>query len=105
ANWNILGVDPYRLVRCSSCGLIYLNPRPDADEIGKYYEEMYPCYKHSIESESNSLIRWVRRGNLAARRKHVERASQKKTGKILDVGCATGLFLNEMQLAGWKSYG
>src|ERR1700676_4735773 len=31
----------YRLVRCQDCGLGYLNPRPDAASIGRYYPADY----------------------------------------------------------------
>jgi SAM-dependent methyltransferase len=105
ANWQSLEVDLFRLVRCSRCGLIYLCPRPDKNEIPKYYQGMYSCYKNSVESEKNNLVRWARRRNLINRCRQVERASQIKAGKILDVGCATGLFLNQMRLNGWEAYG
>ena len=103
--WRYYAGEPFRLVRCLQCGLIYLCPRPSPDEIGAFYKEMYSCYKQSVETEKNGIIRWARRKNLSARRKAVERASQCQSGRILDVGCATGLFLNEMQQAGWETYG
>ena len=34
----------FTIVRCRSCGLHYLNPRPTAAEIGRYYTERYPFH-------------------------------------------------------------
>jgi SAM-dependent methyltransferase len=104
-DWQTVAGDDYHLVQCSDCGLIYLYPRPSVDEIGRFYEELYPCYKQSVDSERHALIRWARKRNLANRRKQVERASGRKTGAVLDVGCATGLFLHEMKQAGWEARG
>ena len=36
--------DEFSLMTCLECGLIYLNPRPTAQAIGKFYpDEYYPC--------------------------------------------------------------
>jgi SAM-dependent methyltransferase len=47
----------------------------------------------------------MRRRKLALRRRLIERYSHLGRGTILDVGCATGLFLHEMALAGWDAAG
>src|SRR5271154_2453936 len=31
----------YRLVRCRSCGMVYMNPRPDEASIGQFYPDDY----------------------------------------------------------------
>ena len=31
----------FNLVKCNNCGLIYLNPRPNSNEISKYYNSLY----------------------------------------------------------------
>ena len=33
--------DLFTLVQCPNCGLEYVNPRPDIDEIGAYYRRQY----------------------------------------------------------------
>lgn len=42
---------------------------------------------------------------MVQRRKKIEKYSGCSSGRILDVGCSTGLFLNEMQKAGWSAQG
>jgi hypothetical protein len=31
----------FNIVKCNNCGLIYINPRPTAESISKFYEEDY----------------------------------------------------------------
>lgn len=84
---------------------MYLSPRPGPAEIGLYYPPDYGNFRPAIEDERFSLMRWMRRRKLALRRKLVERYSGCAAGRLLDVGCATGLFLHEMAQAGWQVAG
>jgi SAM-dependent methyltransferase len=93
------------LVRCRHCGLIYLNPRPTADEIGLYYPNDYRPFRPAVEDERFVLMRWFRRRRLNQRRKLIERYSGQTSGRVLDAGCATGLFLRVMEQAGWQVAG
>jgi SAM-dependent methyltransferase len=93
------------LRRCRQCGLMYLSPRPTSDEIGRYYPASYFAHRTAIEDERWGLMRYMRRQKLIQRRRLVEHYSGLGSGRILDVGCATGLFLHEMDLAGWQAAG
>ena len=73
--------------------------------MGAYYPSEYSAYRSAIEDEHFGLMRWVRRRKLVTRRQLIERYSGAQTGRLLDVGCATGLFLHEMALAGWGVVG
>ena len=35
--------EPFKILECKECGLLYTTPRPNKDEIGRYYksEEYY----------------------------------------------------------------
>ncbi len=94
----------YYLQECSICGLIYLNPRPSLDEIERYYPEDYIAYPKAIEDEPYWFRRLDRKYGLHKRIKHVTRRIN-KPGNILDIGCATGIFLHGMQLQGWNTFG
>lgn len=104
-NWGDLCDGDYALVQCSHCGLIYLNPRPSKASIINYYPDDYLPYQPAIEEENFRLMRWVRRIKLQRRRKFVEAFVKKKDGNLLDVGCSTGLFLDEMKRNGWNVLG
>ena len=84
---------------------MYLSPRPTRETIMTYYPESHSFYKCAIEDERFAVMRRMRRRKLVRRRRMVERFSDQKRGRVLDVGCATGLFLNEMSQAGWQAAG
>jgi len=94
----------FRLVRCRHCGLIYLNPRPEPDEMARYYPSDYIAYYRAIEDEPSFSRRLDRRYGLHKRcREVIRRASE--PGHLLDVGCATGVFLDGMCQRGWTVTG
>jgi 2-polyprenyl-3-methyl-5-hydroxy-6-metoxy-1,4-benzoquinol methylase len=93
------------LVECQQCGLVYVSPRPDSNELYALYGE---TYFHNNESGVVGYTDYIAdEGNIrqtANRRlKHVERFA--KVGKLLDVGCATGFFLDEARQRGWQVQG
>jgi SAM-dependent methyltransferase len=94
----------FRLSKCGRCGLVYLTPRPSPDEIGAYYPEDYHPFLYAIEDERSWLRRLDRRYGLHKRcRAVIRRAGQ--PGRVLDVGCATGIFLQGMRQRGWEPQG
>jgi SAM-dependent methyltransferase len=105
AGWQQPVPEGCTLVRCRKCGLMYLNPRPNPDEIGDYYPSDYKPYQSATEDESFWLMGCIRQRKLVQRRRYVEKFSGRQTGSILDVGCSTGLFLHEMQQRGWQTFG
>lgn len=105
ADWKLPGLDAFALVQCTHCGLIYLNPRPAPQAMGTFYPQDYAPFRPAIEDERWALMRWMRRRKMQRRRKLVERYSGLRRGRVLDVGCATGIFLNEMAQAGWEALG
>lgn len=97
------GTERFRLVRCRQCGLIYLNPRPSRDEIGRYYPDNYEPFIRFSCDRSGPLARWSHTRYLDKRCKAV--MGWKSLGHLLDVGCATGEFLARMMEYGWQVQG
>ncbi len=95
----------FPLVRCRQCGLIYLRVRPAPWEMSRYYPPEYKPYRPAIQDEHFWLMRWMRQRKVQRRRRIVERARQSIPGRILDVGCSTGIFLDAMRQAGWETQG
>lgn len=85
----------FTLVSCSTCGLLRQNPRPTIDTVGFYYPSEYDPYSLAIDDEPTIIRRWDRRYGMLKRARAVER--HQPGGRLLDVGCATGNFLNEMR--------
>jgi len=77
-----------RVVRCNRCRLVYTNPRPRADTISEGYRQAVdPDYAREDSSRSINA--------------HLSLHTLKRfahSGRLLDVGCATGYFLNAARL-------
>jgi SAM-dependent methyltransferase len=77
---------------------------PAPEHIERYYPENYDPYARDIKDESSPLRRFLRRRGMNNRVQPLIRRTN-KPGRLLDVGCATGLFLNDMRSKGWTCYG
>ncbi len=93
----------FRLVTCAKCGWIRQNPRPTLETIRAFYPGDYEPFIHPVDDEA-LLRRWDRRYGMIKRCRAIE--SYQKSGRLLDVGCATGNFLHEMRRrGGWDVFG
>jgi len=98
----------FNIVKCAQCGLMRSNPRPNQDSIGFFYPEHYGPYigtqvnQPKIKSFLKSMFKpFVNR--------YINDNSQKLPmmvpSRMLEIGCASGAFLNHMQSLGWKVEG
>jgi 2-polyprenyl-3-methyl-5-hydroxy-6-metoxy-1,4-benzoquinol methylase len=93
------------LVRCRRCGLVYQNPRPTIKQMAMHYPQEYdPFIAQSSVKRSSWLATQAIEYGLNKRCRFVTR--YKRGGRILDLGCATGNFLDAMsKRPGWELYG
>ena len=90
---------PFRFVTCAACGALYQSPRPGPDVIGQFYPSQYDPFRPAIEEQTSSRAgRWLKHRQLRTRCDQVTRLAA--GGRLLDIGCSTGLFLNEMRRYG-----
>jgi 2-polyprenyl-3-methyl-5-hydroxy-6-metoxy-1,4-benzoquinol methylase len=93
--------EPYRVVRCVECSLVFVTPRVADEHVGAIYDENYwrserprdrgyadyardePLYLKTFERRMRFVERWVR-----------------PHSKVLDIGCAAGFFLRVMRERG-----
>ena len=88
---------------CDVCGLIFQNPRLSQSKIHEYYPPEYDSYQ-DIELYPDDLYSRIATRGLLKRSQVV--IDNKGSGKLLDVGCATGNFLRMMQkFPGWDLQG
>lgn len=88
----------FSLVRCSRCGLLYVSPRPAAGAVFEKFSHDYISYVDSYLSSRDIYER-----EAAARLDLLARFSG--PGRVLDVGCAVGTFLEAAKKRGWETAG
>jgi SAM-dependent methyltransferase len=94
--FNVPYNESFNLVKCESCGLVYLNPMPNHETSKKYYDNKY-FETSSLGRSSNNIYR------LQIVKTFLQLKSPK--GKALDVGCGDGSLLFIMKRYGWDVYG
>ncbi len=124
----------WMLLRCSKCGLVWLNPQPIPEDIGKLYcnyfthdpspetlkAEPAKSWREAVKpgilnaafgyknDRANKPLGWLV-SRLGPLRDIVEGSvmwlNGSRPGKLLDVGCGNGQFLATMQKLGWEVTG
>ena len=100
----------FSIVECTGCEQIFLWPVPDEEEIRELFSQLYTTgegsvpelrdyYGYCFEDEpTNPLVRQYERWLDSLERLSVP-------GRLLDVGCGTGLFLAVARRRGWEPFG
>ena len=88
----------FKLVKCNSCGLIYLNPRLTWETIKSVYSENkldnFQYYLHTKDLDEQTF---TDRLDLISK--------YTKPGKVLDIGSSVGIFLHAAKKQGWDIFG
>ncbi|MFP4056864.1 MAG: class I SAM-dependent methyltransferase [Candidatus Brocadiia bacterium] len=83
------------VVRCAACGMVFVWPQPPADQLEALYAA--PGYHAAIDEAE-------RRRTFARRLGQLEELAPRR-GRLLDVGCSTGTFLQVARDEGWDAAG
>jgi 2-polyprenyl-3-methyl-5-hydroxy-6-metoxy-1,4-benzoquinol methylase len=92
----------FRLVRCHSCGLVYLNPRaPQSDFLSR------SSFYQGIIRDMRQKLFASRLGQFAIRRMRQARTPDgwAEGNSVLDIGCASGEYLAYLRGLGWDVQG
>lgn len=87
----------FKVVKCTECSMVFVNPRPGPSEIAAYY----PADFYEVDTKPQDLLRQKQFG-LEARARFLQHI---KPGRLLDIGCQKGEFLYWMQQKGWVVQG
>jgi 2-polyprenyl-3-methyl-5-hydroxy-6-metoxy-1,4-benzoquinol methylase len=97
--------EKFSIQECKNCGFKFTNPRPESSQIGEYYKaESYISHTNTSKGFISKLYHSVRKYTLKGKLNLINSLIPQK-GKLLDVGCGTGMFLNICRENGWKVNG
>jgi len=98
----------FNLVECRSCGLRYINPRPDKNSIGYFYQDFYQEgpnleLQKKVKKAGGLMSRIINKDRILDIKKNFTLSSQ---ARVLDIGCGLGGFLaNIKKDSGCSIYG
>jgi len=116
----------FKVVQCRECGLIFVNPQPEPEDLKEYYPKDYYAPNPSHYKDYS----WLRRKALetywgygchSKLRKNMHLCKKivllpfrikyrhcipfVEGGRLLDIGCGNGTELYKLKLMGWDVYG
>ncbi len=100
-DWAYTGEGPFAYRRCARCGALYAAEPVAPEALARYYPAHYAAY--SAAGAGSRLGAIAREVGLFKRCRAVERL--RKGGRLLDVGCGAGAFVQAMQARGWQAVG
>lgn len=84
---------PYRVLKCGHCSLVFVHPQPDPDVLAAHYDPSYYSDWMITQARDRAHM-WEKRVNRLTR--------SGRTGRLLDVGCGEGAFLQAAKRRGWQ---
>jgi ubiquinone/menaquinone biosynthesis C-methylase UbiE len=87
-----LDEEPFGLVRCAGCGLVYTQPRPDAASLGAYYRDVYSGRggDQMHDAQTNQGLWYINEARWKVLAPHTQLGPE---DRVLDVGCGYGAWL------------
>lgn len=91
---DLAGYEKNYISKCTDCGFVFCKKIPSEKELTEYYSNNYnrtDFFSPITRNRYNELLD--------------EFEQHRKTGKILDLGCGYGFFLEVAKERGWEVYG
>ena len=89
----------WQYLRCLHCGLVFLDPQPSKEFLHSHYQHYLPADLQGIESWRQLMAQvFTKSAGLIQEAIPIP-------GRLLDIGCGYGFFLEEMIQRGWQVEG
>ncbi len=95
----------FNILRCSTCTFTFTSPRPDTEEMGKYYQSDIYISHHA---NKGGIIPWIYRiirDMQFVNKTNIIKRYTRENISILDIGCGTGAFLEYCKKLNWNVIG
>jgi len=93
-------------VLCRECGFMYTNPRPSVSDMRRYYGDSSGASGSIYHSmEPGSRLHRLTQERVAFMHSLIRQHLGADARSILDIGCALGDLLSNLELEGWKRAG
>jgi SAM-dependent methyltransferase len=90
--------DGFHYFRCQPCSLVFIHPQPSSELLRSKYQEYLPEDENSIRAWRSSMEEVISKSAALIEK-------ETGAGRILDVGCGYGFFLNYLAERGWEAEG
>lgn len=99
--------ETFQIVKCITCDFLLTNPRPDEEKIGNYYlSDSYVSHTASAKTIFDKIYEQARLYTLNWKLTLVKKfMTSNDKPSLLDYGCGTGFFLQQMQSNGFEIAG
>lgn len=87
-----------RYVECTECSMVYLNPSLKQEFLTQYYRENHGEQANTVESDLSFYNTLYNQGLNSI-------LSLESGNKILDIGCSSGVFLDQARNRGLETFG
>lgn len=96
--------ETFAILKCEECELAITSPRPDTEQLGKYYQsDEYISHSGKSSGLLGPLYTLARKYSLNWKAGILRNSAPH--GSALDFGCGTGEFLASLQTKGWNIEG
>jgi SAM-dependent methyltransferase len=92
-----------QVYRCANCELQFVAPQPTSEQLAEFYRSGYRERFGYGQPRLERAIRGAKRRNARRLLKSVEHA--RPPGRLLELGCGAGEFLDEAAQSGWTAVG
>jgi SAM-dependent methyltransferase len=91
----------FSTMRCSGCGLVFMDPMPSVADLAALYPEDYYSFRPPQLQPTwrRAVKRWF------GLQRYTYLPHFEKPGRMLDLGCGSGDYMLEMKARGWETYG
>ena len=96
--------EDFSIVRCLECNFHFTNPRPSNKELGRYYiSDHYISHNNTRNNLFEKAYQLVRKISIRTKYNLVSKFFNR--GRLLDIGCGTGDFLQKCNEKKWSTKG